>query len=121
MLASWTSAHSTGVGNGSPLSPAAGRHIWLDTLSRDLLDTGEFARLVDRRHVTGATSNPTIFAKTITSDSYTPQLRQVLAAGESGTRENSSSPASRSVKTTSRKREGRRRATETETTAGCDR
>jgi transaldolase len=66
----------------------AGVSIWLDTLSRDLLDTGEFARLVDRRHVTGATSNPTIFAKAITgSDSYLPQLRRLLAAGMPGTRE----------------------------------
>jgi transaldolase len=66
----------------------AGVSIWLDTLSRDLLDTGEFARLVDRCHVTGATSNPTIFAKAITSsDSYVPQLRRLLAAGMPGTRE----------------------------------
>jgi transaldolase len=66
----------------------AGVSIWLDTLSRDLLDTGEFARLVDRRHVTGATSNPTIFAKAITSsDSYVPQLRRLLATGMPGTRE----------------------------------
>jgi transaldolase len=66
----------------------AGVSIWLDTLSRELLDTGEFARLVDRCHVTGATSNPTIFAKAImSSDSYVPQLRRVLAASERGTRE----------------------------------
>ena len=45
----------------------AGVSIWLDTLSRDLLDSGEFSRLVTDRHVTGATSNPTIFAPTPTS------------------------------------------------------
>ena len=66
----------------------AGVSIWLDTLSRDLLDTGDFARLVDRRHVTGATSNPTIFAQAITSSSrYETQLRQLLATGERETRE----------------------------------
>ncbi|MGH3570548.1 MAG: transaldolase, partial [Pseudonocardiaceae bacterium] len=40
----------------------AGVSIWLDTLSRPLLETGEFARLVREQAVTGATSNPTIFA-----------------------------------------------------------
>ncbi len=68
--------------------PDAGVSIWLDTLSRELLDTGEFARLVAERHVTGATSNPTIFAKAITtSDRYDAQLRGLLAAGERDTRE----------------------------------
>jgi len=54
----------------------AGVSIWLDTLSRDLLQSGDFQRLVDRG-VTGATSNPTIFAKAITgSDAYDDQLRE---------------------------------------------
>jgi transaldolase len=65
-----------------------GVSIWLDTLSRELLDTGEFAEFVARRHVTGATSNPTIFAKAITgSDRYESQLASLLAAGERDTRE----------------------------------
>ena len=50
--------------------------IWLDTLSRELLESGDFAALVDESAVTGATSNPTIFAKAITgSDRYDEQLR----------------------------------------------
>jgi transaldolase len=66
----------------------AGVSIWLDTLSRDLLDTGEFSRLVTDCHVTGATSNPTIFAKAITgSDAYDSHLTRLLAAGEGDTRE----------------------------------
>ena len=66
----------------------AGVSIWLDTLSRELLDTGEFAHLVTDCHVTGATSNPTIFAKAITtSDRYNPQLQRLLATGERDTRE----------------------------------
>ena len=66
----------------------AGISIWLDTLSRELLASGEFARLVEHRHVTGATSNPTIFAKAITtSDRYDSQLRRLLSAGEGGARE----------------------------------
>jgi transaldolase len=46
---------------------SAGVSIWLDTLSRELLDTGAFATLIADAAVTDATSNPTIFAKAITS------------------------------------------------------
>lgn len=60
----------------------AGVSIWLDNLSRELLDSGEFAELISDYAVTGATSNPTIFAKAITgSDRYDDQLRAALAAG----------------------------------------
>jgi transaldolase len=61
---------------------AAGVSIWLDTLSRELLDTGAFAALIADSAVTGATSNPTIFAKAITgSDRYDDQLRLAVASG----------------------------------------
>ena len=62
----------------------AGVSIWLDTLSRELLETGAFAALVDEFAVTGATSNPTIFAKAITgSDRYDAQLRTLApSAGD---------------------------------------
>ena len=54
----------------------AGVSIWLDMLSRDLLDSGDFAALIADSAVTGATSNPTIFAKAITgSDAYDDQIR----------------------------------------------
>jgi transaldolase len=60
----------------------AGVSIWLDTLSRELLDGGAFAELIADCSVTGATSNPTIFAKAITgSDSYDDQLRAAVASG----------------------------------------
>jgi transaldolase len=60
----------------------AGVSIWLDTLSRELLDSGAFAALIAGSAVTGATSNPTIFAKAITgSDRYDDQLREAVAAG----------------------------------------
>jgi transaldolase len=66
----------------------AGVSIWLDTLSRDLLDGGEFAELVDELAVTGATSNPTIFAKAITgSSSYDEQLRELGSDGVDDLRE----------------------------------
>lgn len=61
----------------------AGVSIWLDTLSRQLLQSGEFAELVRNYGVTGATSNPTIFAKAITgSDLYDDQLRKLASGGE---------------------------------------
>ena len=60
----------------------AGVSIWLDTLSRELVDGGAFAALIADCAVTGATSNPTIFAKAITgSDRYDDQLRAAVASG----------------------------------------
>lgn len=57
---------------------AAGVSIWLDTLSRELLESGRFARFVAESGVSGATSNPTIFAKAITgSDRYDAQLHEL--------------------------------------------
>jgi transaldolase len=53
----------------------AGVSIWLDTLSRDLLASGHFASLIQDCSVTGATSNPTIFAKALASSSaYDEQI-----------------------------------------------
>ena len=61
----------------------AGVSIWLDTLSRQLLDSGEFATLIRDYSVTGATSNPTIFAKAITgSDLYDQQLHDLVSADQ---------------------------------------
>src|SRR4051794_10945597 len=66
----------------------AGVSIWLDTLSRQLLDNGEFAELIRDYSVTGATSNPTIFAKAITgSHLYDEQVRRLAAAGGRDTQE----------------------------------
>src|SRR5687767_9220717 len=66
----------------------AGVSIWLDTLSRDLLESGQFAALVDDFAVSGATSNPTIFAKAITaSNRYDGQLRSLRASGVADPRE----------------------------------
>ena len=66
----------------------AGVSIWLDTLSRDLVDGGGFAALVRDFSVTGATSNPTIFAKAITgSDLYDRQLHDLASAGQRAPRE----------------------------------
>ncbi|MFJ9371089.1 transaldolase [Nocardia sp. NPDC101769] len=56
----------------------AGVSIWLDDLSRQRLSDGSLARLVADRHVTGVTTNPTIFAKAISSgDAYADQIRRL--------------------------------------------
>src|SRR2546430_5342087 len=61
---------------------AAGVSIWLDTLSRHLIASGEFGSLIDDACVTGATSNPTIFAAAIRgADGYEQQLQTLLEAG----------------------------------------
>jgi len=55
----------TGTGGGASATAqltAEGVSIWLDDLSRNLVQTGALGRLVTEAHVTGVTSNPTIFA-----------------------------------------------------------
>jgi transaldolase len=62
-----------------------GQSIWLDNITRDLLDSGTLARYIDAFSVTGLTSNPTIFEKAIrNSPSYDAPIRERLANGESG-------------------------------------
>jgi len=59
-----------------------GVSIWLDDLSRERLAGGSLASLVADDHVVGVTTNPTIFAKAITSgDAYAAQLRDLAARG----------------------------------------
>ncbi len=54
--------------------------IWLDTLSRGLLESGRFEELVRDYGVSGATSNPTIFEKAISgSDLYDDDLRSAAS------------------------------------------
>ena len=66
----------------------AGVSIWLDMLSRDLLQGGDFANYISEYSVTGATSNPTIFAKAMAnSELYDDQLKSLGAQGLTDTRE----------------------------------
>jgi transaldolase len=68
----------------APLAELAtsGVSVWLDDLSRARLDGGSLTRLVESWHVTGVTTNPTIFANAITgSDLYDAQLRDLAARG----------------------------------------
>lgn len=66
---------------------AAGVSIWLDDLSRERLTSGSLAELVAHDHVTGVTTNPTIFAKAISDgDTYAAQLADLSARGGLGRR-----------------------------------
>jgi transaldolase len=57
-----------------------GQSVWIDSLSREWLRTGELARMMDEDAVVGVTSNPTIFQKAMSEGHwYDDQLRQVLA------------------------------------------
>jgi transaldolase len=63
---------------------AAGVSIWLDTLSRELLDSGRFERLVREHGVTGATTNPTIIERALAdSSAYDDDLRRLADQGAS--------------------------------------
>ena len=56
-----------------------GVSVWIDSLSREMLETGELKRLIHEDAVVGVTSNPTIFEKALsTGDWYDEQLRQEL-------------------------------------------
>src|SRR5918911_4606074 len=58
---------------------AKGVSVWIDYLSRDLLQTGELARMMREDAVVGVTSNPTIFQKAISQgNAYDDQLRACL-------------------------------------------
>ena len=59
---------------------ALGQSVWIDYLSRDMLRSGELARMMREDAVVGVTSNPTIFQKAIAAgEAYDDQLREVLA------------------------------------------
>jgi transaldolase len=59
---------------------ARGQSIWFDTLSRDLVHSGELKRMMDDDAVTGVTSNPTIFQKALGSGSaYDEDMKKLLA------------------------------------------
>src|SRR5689334_7045660 len=61
---------------------AQGQSIWLDNISRQLLDGGTLKRLIEEDSVTGVTSNPTIFEKAIGhSDRYDDGLREAVEKG----------------------------------------
>ncbi len=63
---------------------ALGQSLWLDNITRALLDDGTLKRYIDELSVTGLTSNPTIFNEAIGSGYYDAAIRDKARAGKSG-------------------------------------
>lgn len=61
---------------------AAGTSIWLDQLSRGLIETGELARMVEQDSLQGVTSNPAIFEKSIGHADYDGDIQRLVAEGK---------------------------------------
>ncbi|MFJ9863843.1 transaldolase [Streptomyces sp. NPDC101165] len=61
-----------------------GQSIWLDNITRSMLDTGQIQHYIDQYSVTGLTSNPSIFDKAIGSGDYDDAIRTKAAGGLRG-------------------------------------
>ena len=62
-----------------------GQSLWLDNITRDLLDNGTLKRYIDEWSITGLTSNPTIFDHAIkNSGAYDASIADKLKKGKSG-------------------------------------
>jgi transaldolase / glucose-6-phosphate isomerase len=60
-----------------------GQSPWLDFVSRDLLQSGQLAKMIEEDGLKGVTSNPSIFEKAIGhGDDYDEMIRQAEAAGD---------------------------------------
>ena len=69
----------------SPLDrvTALGQSVWIDFLSRELLESGELERMMREDAIRGVTSNPTIFQKAMAEGSrYDAQLEQLSGSSE---------------------------------------
>src|SRR5262245_10639040 len=63
----------------------SGQSLWLDNITRDLLDSGTLKQYIDELSVTGLTSNPTIFDHAIkNSTAYDRAIREKSERGKSG-------------------------------------
>lgn len=61
-----------------------GQSLWLDNITRGMLDDGTIKRYIDDYSVTGLTSNPSIFDKAIGGGDYDGAIRTKSAGGISG-------------------------------------
>jgi transaldolase len=62
-----------------------GQSIWLDNITRDLLDSGTLENYIEELSITGLTSNPTIFDYAIkNSNAYDKAIHEDLKKGKSG-------------------------------------
>ena len=56
-----------------------GQSLWLDNITREMLDSGPLQRYVEEFSITGLTSNPSIFDKAIKSGAYDDEIRHKAA------------------------------------------
>jgi len=62
-----------------------GQSLWLDNITREMLDNGTLQRYIDDFEITGLTSNPSIFDHAIRNGAfYDDSIRRRAAAGQSG-------------------------------------
>jgi len=62
-----------------------GQSLWIDDITRDMLDSGTLKRYIDELSVTGLTSNPTIFDHAISkSESYDDEILRLMKGGLAG-------------------------------------
>src|ERR1700680_1688328 len=62
-----------------------GQSLWLDNITRELLNSGTLQRYIDELSVTGLTSNPTIFDHAIrNSATYDEDISRNTSAGKTG-------------------------------------
>jgi transaldolase len=61
-----------------------GQSLWLDNITRTMLDSGQIMKFIDQYSVTGLTSNPSIFDKAIASGAYDEAIKEKAAEGLSG-------------------------------------
>lgn len=62
-----------------------GQSIWLDNITRGILDDGTLEKYIDEQNVTGLTSNPSIFDKAISGgNDYDDAISDLMAQGKSG-------------------------------------
>jgi transaldolase len=61
-----------------------GQSLWLDNITRAMLESGQIARYLEEYSVTGLTSNPSIFDQAIESGDYDAAIRDKAARGLTG-------------------------------------
>src|SRR6185503_15200816 len=71
---------------GDDVSATAGLHrlgqsIWLDNITREMVDSGQLQTYIDDYSVTGLTSNPSIFDKAIAAGGYDHAIHDKAATG----------------------------------------
>jgi transaldolase len=79
------SERQTNIMKATQLLHNLGQSLWLDNITRDLLNRGTLQHYVDELSVTGLTSNPTIFDHAIkNSTAYDAAIREELEKGKTG-------------------------------------